>query len=93
MAKTGIAIEPIGPRDDDPLAGEVAVEFELPKYLAEKFEILGQIRHMTRTPEGRVILGIKFKDVTPTEVKILDQLHRDLDLARLMLARHDSTPV
>jgi hypothetical protein len=91
MAKSGIAIEPFGLHEDDRLSGEVEVKFELPDYIAENFHLLGDIRHVTRTSEERVLLGIQFKGVTRFEETTLDELRRGLDIARLTSATHHSS--
>ncbi len=76
LTLTGIAIEPFDLRDDDPLSGSVEIHFGLPEDIPEVFELLGTIRHRTRTAEGRIHLGIEFKNLTTLDAMALDELRR-----------------
>ena len=59
VSKTGAAIQPFEPLNFDPLASQVEMQFKFPG-IDETIEFLGNIRHMTRTAEGHVHLGIEF---------------------------------
>jgi hypothetical protein len=76
LTLTGIAIEPFDLRDDDPLSGRVEIHLGLPDDIPEVFELLGNIRHRTRTSAGRIHLGIEFKDLTTLDAMTLDELRR-----------------
>lgn len=76
MAGRGIAIEPFGLLDNEPLRGDVELKFELSEDIAEDLELLGDIRRATRISEGRVRLGIEFKALTDLDVMLLDLIGR-----------------
>jgi len=62
MGSMGIAIEPFDLLDDHAFAGPISIKTpEPPEWVAEELEILGKVRHRTRTADGRVRLGIEFR--------------------------------
>ena len=76
LAETGATIEPSGPLDDESPSGEIAIQFKLPEDVARPFALLGDIRHVTPTSEGRVRLGVEFKHLTPRDVMLLELVDR-----------------
>ena len=77
VSKMGAAIEPFEPLNFDPLASQVEMQFNFPG-IDETIEFLGDIRHMTRTAEGHVHLGIEFTHLTVWDVMLLDLINRGL---------------
>lgn len=80
LTLTGIAIEPFDVCDDDLLSGTIEIHFGLPEDIPEVFELIGDIRHRTRAPGGRIHLGIEFKDLTTLDTMALEELRRGRDL-------------
>ncbi len=79
VSKAGAAIEAFAVLDDDSLSGQLEMQFKLPG-IDEVFELIGDIRHATRSPEGRAHLGIEFKHLTAQDVMLLDLIVRGLSL-------------
>jgi hypothetical protein len=80
LAETGATIEPFDPIDNS-ASGEVALRFQLPEDIAGPFAILGDIRHVTRIPEGSVRLGIEFENLSTRDVMLLNLVARSHSFA------------
>jgi PilZ domain len=80
LAETGATIEPFNLTDNS-ASGEVALRFQLPEDIAGPFAILGDIRHVTQISEGRVRLGIEFRNLSTRDVMLLNVVARSHSFA------------
>ena len=92
MAPGGIAIEPFSLGDDEALCGQVEIEFEISERVGNEFSLLGNIRHVTRTSEGRVLLvGIEFTGLTTLQAMTLERLRWNVDFRRLTMTTESTS--